>query len=88
MSALTEAETDVLGPFIWGGWIGVAAGREAAYSQEMRAAVARIKTDALATHHAAILTELHALARTDLVGRKSLHDAIAVVERLTPERGA
>ena len=42
----------------------------------------------LATHHAAILTELHALARTDLVGRKSLHDAIAVVERLTPERAS
>lgn len=45
---LTAAETDLLGPFIWGGWIGVAKGKEARYSQELRDTVAKIKADAVA----------------------------------------
>ena len=39
---LTEAEVDRLGPFIWGGWIGVVEEKRAAFSEEMRATVEQI----------------------------------------------
>lgn len=55
---LTEAETDLLGPFIWGGWIGVAEGKRDAFSRELRATVEQI----VAEHVAARLAPIRALA--------------------------
>ena len=39
---LTEVETDLLGPFIWGGGIGVVEDKRAAFSEELRATVEQI----------------------------------------------
>ena len=50
---LTEADEELLGPFIWGGWIGVAEGKRDAFSRELRATVEQI----VAEHVAARLDE-------------------------------
>lgn len=56
--ALTEADENLLGPFIWGGWIGVAESKRDAFSRELRATVERIA----AQHVAARLAPIRAVA--------------------------
>ena len=51
---LTEADENLLGPFIWGGWIGVAESKRDAFSRELRATVERIAAEHVAAHLALI----------------------------------